>query len=62
MLFLKMSANSKLLAEQVKNAKKKYPTLKVVGRGTVTINPASIASSASFQADASKIANLPLQK
>jgi hypothetical protein len=62
MFFLKLSADSKLLAEQVRNAKKKYPSLKVVGRGTVTVNPSSIVNSASFQEDSTRLANIPMKK
>lgn len=61
MFFLKMSSESKVLAEQVKFAKRKYPSLKVVGRGTVSINPSNIVSSESFKVDASKVANLTIK-
>ena len=56
-----MNENYRFIAEQIKAAKQNSPSLKVVGRGTVMINPIEIVNSASFKADASRVGNLKIK-
>lgn len=52
---LRVSEEDKVLAAKIKRVNRTYPSLKVVGRGTVVINPSDIRSSDNFAAELKKI-------
>ena len=48
-LFTKPTDDEKRRVEAIKKIKQKYPSMKVVGRGTVILSPSEITSSQSFK-------------
>ncbi|MEQ1602514.1 MAG: hypothetical protein HOP04_08050 [Methylophilaceae bacterium] len=49
--FFEPSLEERELVDKINSIKKSYPSLKVVGRGTVMINPRDITESNNFKED-----------